>query len=67
MIQAAADLDRKYIVFNFTFTGENAMSHTTIMDVQSYIDEQRFMHYQWLILLLGIRIVAVDGSDTASF
>ena len=36
------------------------------LDVQSYIDDQRFMPYQWLIALLGFLIVAVDGFDTAA-
>jgi AAHS family 4-hydroxybenzoate transporter-like MFS transporter len=42
------------------------MSQTKILDVQSYIDQQRFMPYQGLILLLGFLIVAVDGFDTAA-
>ena len=42
------------------------MSQTIIMDVQSFIDGQRLRPYQWLILLLGFLIVAVDGYDTAA-
>ena len=36
------------------------------MDVQRFIDEQRFSPFQWLILLLCFLIVAADGFDTAA-
>jgi AAHS family 4-hydroxybenzoate transporter-like MFS transporter len=44
----------------------NKATELTTLDVQAYIDEQRLMPYQWLILLLGFLIVAVDGFDTAA-
>ena len=44
----------------------NRTVDATTLDVQSYIDDQRFMFYQWLIVLLGFLIVAVDGFDTAA-
>jgi AAHS family 4-hydroxybenzoate transporter-like MFS transporter len=44
----------------------NITVEATTLDVQSYIDDQRFMPYQWLIALLGFLIVAVDGFDTAA-
>ncbi|KVE31237.1 aromatic acid/H+ symport family MFS transporter [Burkholderia sp. TSV86] len=36
------------------------------LDVQQFIDEQRFSPYQWLILVLCFLIVAADGFDTAA-
>ncbi|MGA8863179.1 MAG: aromatic acid/H+ symport family MFS transporter [Gallionella sp.] len=42
------------------------MNQKTVLEVQSYIDQQQFMPYQWLILVLGFLIVAVDGYDTAA-
>jgi AAHS family 4-hydroxybenzoate transporter-like MFS transporter len=59
-------LSNQYITYNFIFNRGNEMSQAITMDVQSYIDEQRLMPYQWLILLLGFLIVAVDGFDTAA-
>jgi AAHS family 4-hydroxybenzoate transporter-like MFS transporter len=44
----------------------NKTVEATTLDVQSYIDDQRFMPFQWLIVLLGFLIVAVDGFDTAA-
>ncbi|AOY90832.1 4-hydroxybenzoate transporter [Cupriavidus sp. USMAA2-4] len=39
---------------------------TRVVDVQAFIDGQRFSAYQWLILLLCFLIVAIDGFDTAA-
>ncbi|MFM0716331.1 aromatic acid/H+ symport family MFS transporter [Paraburkholderia strydomiana] len=36
------------------------------VDVQAFIDEQRFSPYQWTILLLCFLVVAADGFDTAA-
>ena len=44
----------------------NKTVEAATLDVQSYIDGQRFTPYQWLIVLLGFLIVAVDGFDTAA-
>jgi len=37
-----------------------------VIDVQEFINRQRFSGYQWLILLLCFFIVAIDGFDTAA-
>jgi AAHS family 4-hydroxybenzoate transporter-like MFS transporter len=37
-----------------------------VLDVQYFIDQQRFSPYQWLILALCFMIVAADGFDTAA-
>jgi AAHS family 4-hydroxybenzoate transporter-like MFS transporter len=37
-----------------------------VLDVQDFIDQQRFSPYQWLILALCFLIVAADGFDTAA-
>lgn len=43
------------------------MSHSTrTIDVQQYIDDQRFSPYQWTILILCFLVVAADGFDTAA-
>ncbi len=39
---------------------------THSLEVQSFIDSQRFSPYQWIILILCFLIVAADGFDTAS-
>jgi MFS transporter, AAHS family, 4-hydroxybenzoate transporter len=39
-------------------------SHT--IEVQSFIDAQRFSPCQWLVLLLGFLVVSADGYDTAA-
>jgi AAHS family 4-hydroxybenzoate transporter-like MFS transporter len=36
------------------------------IDVQSFIDDQRFSLYQWTILVLCFLVVAADGFDTAA-
>ncbi len=36
------------------------------IDVQQFIDNQRFSPYQWLILILCFLTLAVDGFDTSS-
>ncbi|KAA1004054.1 MFS transporter [Paraburkholderia panacisoli] len=36
------------------------------IDVQQFLDENRFSPYQWLILFLCFLVVAVDGLDTAA-
>ncbi|RKT27126.1 AAHS family 4-hydroxybenzoate transporter-like MFS transporter [Paraburkholderia sp. RAU2J] len=36
------------------------------VDVQAFIDEQRFSPYQWTILVLCFLVVAADGFDTAA-
>ncbi|SAL14704.1 4-hydroxybenzoate transporter [Caballeronia terrestris] len=36
------------------------------LDVQTFIDEQRFSPYQWTILVLCFLVVAADGFDTAA-
>ncbi|RAI64835.1 aromatic acid/H+ symport family MFS transporter [Pseudomonas fluorescens] len=36
------------------------------VDLQAFLDEQRFSRYQWLILAICFLIVAVDGLDTAA-
>jgi AAHS family 4-hydroxybenzoate transporter-like MFS transporter len=38
----------------------------TVIDVQAFINRQRFSGYQWRILLLCFFIVAIDGFDTAA-
>jgi len=43
---------------------EGAAPH--VVDVQAFIDGQRFSGYQWLVLVLCFLIVAVDGFDTAA-
>jgi MFS transporter, AAHS family, 4-hydroxybenzoate transporter len=37
-----------------------------IVDVQAFIDEQRFSPFQWTILVLCFLVVAADGFDTAA-
>lgn len=39
---------------------------TSAIDVQDFINRQRFSGYQWLILFLCFFIVAIDGFDTAA-
>ncbi|AQH03138.1 4-hydroxybenzoate transporter [Burkholderia sp. KK1] len=41
-------------------------SPSEILDVQDFIDKQKFSRYQWLILALCFLIVAADGFDTAA-
>jgi AAHS family 4-hydroxybenzoate transporter-like MFS transporter len=36
------------------------------VDVQAFIDEQRFSPFQWTILVLCFLVVAADGFDTAA-
>ncbi|CAD6512605.1 MFS transporter [Paraburkholderia metrosideri] len=36
------------------------------VDVQAFIDEQRFSPFQWTILILCFLVVAADGFDTAA-
>jgi MFS transporter, AAHS family, 4-hydroxybenzoate transporter len=36
------------------------------LDVQTYIDENRFSRFQWMILALCFLVVAADGFDTAA-
>jgi AAHS family 4-hydroxybenzoate transporter-like MFS transporter len=36
------------------------------VDVQAFIDEQRFSPFQWMILVLCFLVVAADGFDTAA-
>jgi AAHS family 4-hydroxybenzoate transporter-like MFS transporter len=36
------------------------------IDVQQFLDENRFSPYQWLVLLLCFLVVSVDGLDTAA-
>lgn len=40
--------------------------HPRTLDVQTFIDEQRFSPYQWTILVLCFLVVAADGFDTAA-
>ncbi|MEM5454631.1 MFS transporter [Paraburkholderia phytofirmans] len=44
----------------------SANSSSEVVDVQAFIDQQRFSPYQWLILGLCFLIVAADGFDTAA-
>lgn len=39
---------------------------TRSVDVQAFIDEQRFSPFQWTILVLCFLVVAADGFDTAA-
>jgi MFS transporter, AAHS family, 4-hydroxybenzoate transporter len=39
---------------------------THSLEVQSFIDSQRFSPYQWIILILCFLVVAADGFDTAA-
>src|ERR1700686_5525463 len=39
---------------------------TPPIDVQQFIDENRFSPYQWLVLFLCFLVVFVDGLDTAA-
>ncbi|WP_168788645.1 MFS transporter [Paraburkholderia aromaticivorans] len=36
------------------------------LEVQSFVDSQRFSPYQWIILILCFLVVAADGFDTAA-
>jgi AAHS family 4-hydroxybenzoate transporter-like MFS transporter len=42
------------------------MNHKHTVDVQTFIDSQRFSPFQWAILILCFLIVAADGYDTAA-
>lgn len=39
---------------------------THSLEIQSFIDSQRFSPYQWIILVLCFLVVAADGFDTAA-
>jgi len=41
------------------------MSAPRTLDVQTFINQQRFSAYQWLVLILCFLIVVIDGFDTA--
>src|SRR5690348_587993 len=45
-------------------TGMEKNSRT--IEVQSFIDGERFSPYQWVILILCFLVVAADGFDTAA-
>lgn len=40
--------------------------HSTVIDVQEFLDHHRFSAFQWAILVLCFLVVAVDGLDTAA-
>jgi AAHS family 4-hydroxybenzoate transporter-like MFS transporter len=40
--------------------------NSTVIDVQKFLDEQRFSAFQWTILLFCFLVVAADGLDTAA-
>ncbi|MBI3146127.1 MAG: MFS transporter [Pseudogulbenkiania sp.] len=42
------------------------MSTPRTVDVQAFINSQRFSPFQWLVLILCFLVVAVDGFDTAA-
>lgn len=42
------------------------MQATHTIDVPSFINNQRFSAFQWLVLLLCFLVVAIDGFDTAA-
>lgn len=42
------------------------MEETTIVDVQTFLNEHRFSGYQWLIFAMCFVIVLMDGFDTAA-
>jgi MFS transporter, AAHS family, 4-hydroxybenzoate transporter len=42
------------------------MQPSRSVDVQAFIDEQRFSPFQWTILVLCFLVVAADGFDTAA-
>ncbi|GAB2891169.1 aromatic acid/H+ symport family MFS transporter [Paraburkholderia jirisanensis] len=42
------------------------MNDKTVVDVQRFIDEQRFGGFQWLIFAMCFTIVLLDGFDTAA-
>lgn len=41
------------------------MDNHRAMDVQEFLDQQRFSPYQWLIFVLCFAVVLLDGFDTA--
>jgi AAHS family 4-hydroxybenzoate transporter-like MFS transporter len=47
-------------------TNTKAIVPSRTIDVQQFIDNQRFSPYQWFILILCFLIVMVDGFDTAA-
>lgn len=47
-------------------TNTGAIPPARTIDVQQFIDNQRFSPYQWFILVLCFLIVMVDGFDTAA-
>jgi AAHS family 4-hydroxybenzoate transporter-like MFS transporter len=49
-----------------TSTSTKPMAPSGTIEVQQFIDSQRFSPYQWLILVLCFLILWVDGFDTAS-
>lgn len=42
------------------------MAQTDVIDVQAFLDAQRFSPYQWLVFALCFLIVLLDGFDTAA-
>ncbi|SUI89948.1 4-hydroxybenzoate transporter PcaK [Serratia quinivorans] len=41
------------------------MSQSNTIEIQSFINNNPFSRYQWLILILCFLTVALDGFDTA--
>ena len=42
------------------------MNRTQTVDVQAFLNQNRFSAYQWLIFALTFVIVLLDGFDTAA-